>query len=194
MYNNIYSPWRSPYFSSIDNDICVFCNISKQIFNSNSINYDNNCANNEHNINRYSLPKKYRNIEIEKELYVFYNDSLCFGVMNLYPYTPGHFMLIPHSHVDSPSLLSQEIWLHINGIGQRAIAMLEEYGASGINMGINIRQAAGAGIPKHLHLHFVPRFESDTNFITVIGNTRVYGIEFKLIFDKITKLAEKYLY
>ena len=78
-------------------------------------------------------------------------------------------------------------------LSQKAINMLEEYGASGINMGINIRQAAGAGIPKHLHLHFVPRFLGDTNFITAISNARVYGVNFDEIFDKITCLAKKYL-
>ena len=129
----------------------------------------------------------------DKQNHVFYRDSICFGVMNLYPYTPGHFMLIPHKHVDSPTLLSQDEWLHINMLSQKAINMLEEYGASGINMGINIRQAAGAGIPKHLHLHFVPRFLGDTNFITAISNARVYGVNFDEIFDKITCLAKKYL-
>ncbi|RDU73476.1 HIT domain-containing protein [Helicobacter aurati] len=141
----------------------------------------------------YSLEQQVRNMGKEKELHVFYNDSLCYAVMNLYPYTPGHFMLIPHTHVDSPSLLSQETWLHLSKLSQKAIAMLEEYGADGINMGINIKQAAGAGIPKHLHVHFVPRFTGDTNFITAIGNTRVYGVEFARIFDRMVELAKKYL-
>ncbi len=160
-YDNLYSPWRSGYFSH-DLVDCVFCAISSQN-------------------------------DKDKQNHVFYRDSICFGVMNLYPYTPGHFMLIPHKHVDSPTLLSQDEWLHINMLSQKAINMLEEYGASGINMGINIRQAAGAGIPKHLHLHFVPRFLGDTNFITAISNARVYGVNFDEIFDKITCLAKKYL-
>ncbi len=125
--------------------------------------------------------------------HVFYRDSICFGVMNKYPYTPGHFMIIPHRHIDTPTLLSKDEWLHINKLSQLAICMLEEYGANGINMGINIKQAAGAGIPNHLHIHFVPRFEGDTNFITTIGDSRIYGIDFDSIFDKILSLSKKHL-
>lgn len=125
--------------------------------------------------------------------HVFYRDSICFGVMNRYPYTPGHFMLIPHKHIDTPTLLSQDEWLHLHTLSQKAICMLEEYGADGVNMGLNIKQAAGAGIPKHLHLHFVPRFEGDTNFITAITDTRVYGVDFDSIYDKILQLAKKHL-
>lgn len=125
--------------------------------------------------------------------HVFYRDSICFGVMNRYPYTPGHFMIIPYKHVDTPTLLSQDEWIHIHTLSQKAIYILEEYGASGINMGINIKQAAGAGIPNHLHLHFVPRFEGDTNFITAIADIRVYGVNFDYIYDKILKLAKKHL-
>ncbi len=129
----------------------------------------------------------------DEDNHVFYRDSICFGVMNKYPYTPGHFMLIPHRHVDTPTLLPVDEWLHLNKLSQLAIGMLEEYGANGINMGINIKQAAGAGIPKHLHIHFVPRFDSDTNFITTIGNARIYGIDFDSIFDKISSLAQRFL-
>lgn len=130
--------------------------------------------------------------QCDSKHYVFYRDSICFGVMNKYPYMPAHFMLIPHKHVDSPILLPQEEWLHICKLSQNAIALLEEYGVNGVNMGINIKAAAGAGIPKHLHLHFVPRYYNDTNFITTIGETRVYGMDFDKIFDKIALLAKKH--
>ncbi|TLD97177.1 HIT family protein [Helicobacter trogontum] len=163
MLSHIYSPWRSGYFTTDSNDVCVFCEI----------------ANNPHN-------------DVKNR--VFYRDSICFGVMNLYPYIPGHFMLIPHKHIDTPTLLSQEEWQHLHILSQKSIAMLEEYGASGINMGINIKKAAGAGIPEHLHLHFVPRYEGDTNFITTIANSRVYGVDFDSIYDKISCLAKKHLY
>ena len=133
------------------------------------------------------------NAQDDTKNHVFYRDSVCFGVMNRYPYVPGHFMLIPHKHIDTPTLLSQDEWLHLHTLSQKAISMLEEYGAGGINMGLNIKQAAGAGIPKHLHLHFVPRFEGDTNFITSIADTRVYGVDFDSIYDKILQLAKKHL-
>lgn len=187
MYNNLYSPWRSPYFSESGSNECIFCVISQKIFQVGNSSHTTRDSTHRKPIIPHALT------DTDKEYHVFYKDSLCFGIMNLYPYTPGHFMLIPHAHVDSPSDLSQDSWLHLSTLSQKAITMLEEYGADGVNMGINIKKAAGAGIPKHLHLHFVPRFAGDTNFITAIGNTRVYGVEFEKIFDKITQLAKQYL-
>lgn len=125
---------------------------------------------------------------------VFYRDSLCYGVMNKYPYTPGHCMLIPLVHVDSPTLLDDSHWLHLNTLARALCSLLlEGYGAQGVNMGANIRQSAGAGIPDHLHLHFVPRYRGDTNFITAIADSRVYGVDFEQIFTKIKQLGDRFL-
>ncbi|MGP1451085.1 MAG: HIT family protein [Wolinella sp.] len=123
---------------------------------------------------------------------VFYRDELAFAVMNKYPYTPGHFMIIPHMHVDSPVLLPEETWLHLNALVRRGVGLLEEFGAHGVNYGINIKQSAGAGIPAHLHLHLVPRWGGDTNFITSISDSRVYGVDFEEIFQKIKALAVRH--
>ncbi len=128
----------------------------------------------------------------DEKHHLFYRDDVAFAVMNKFPYTPGHFMIIPHVHVDSPTLLSEESWLHLNRLTRAGIALLEEFGAHGVNFGINIRQSAGAGIPKHLHLHLVPRYNSDTNFITTIADSRVYGIDFEEVYQKITLLAQKH--
>ena len=191
MYQNLYSPWRAPYFSSVDDDACVFCEISKKAMQS----FDSKVLDSRPSeVLDYGLPGgDSKGAGAASPSYVFYNDDICFGVMNLYPYTPGHFMLIPHSHVDSPSLLPSESWLHLSALAQKAVCMLEEYGANGINVGLNIKQAAGAGIPAHLHWHFVPRFEGDTNFITTIGAARVYGLAFDEVFNKISFLAKKHL-
>lgn len=131
--------------------------------------------------------------DVTEKHFVFYSDEICYGVMNLYPYTPGHLMLIPHRHIDSPNLLLQEEWIHISSLVPNVCEMLYAFGATGINTGINIKEAGGAGIPQHLHWHFVPRFERDTNFMTSIAQTRVYGREFNEIFAKIKKLANQYL-
>lgn len=122
---------------------------------------------------------------------VFYRDEMCFAVMNLFPYTPGHFMIIPHTHCDSPESLDPKIWQHIHSLSQKAFTILYEYGASGVNMGMNIKRAGGAGIPEHLHLHFVPRFIGDTNFITTIGDTRTYGNDFDCVYRKIKAIAKE---
>lgn len=123
---------------------------------------------------------------------VFWRDEFCFGVMNRYPYTPGHFMLIPHFHTSDPVLLSQKDWIHIHKLAQKGIKLLYEYGAKGINMGMNIKKAGGAGIPEHIHLHLVPRYEGDTNFFTTIAEGRTYGVDFDMIYNKIKTLAQKY--
>ena len=124
---------------------------------------------------------------------VFYRDDFCFCVMNRFPYTPGHFMLIPHAHCDSPELLDSKTWAHIQNLSQKAFGILYEYGASGINMGMNVKKAGGAGIPEHIHIHFVPRYVGDTNFMTSVANARTYGVDFDEVFETISRLANKHL-
>ncbi|CAE09577.1 HIT family protein [Wolinella succinogenes] len=126
----------------------------------------------------------------DEEHKVFYRDDLCLAVMNKFPYTPGHFMIIPHAHVDTPTLLSEESWLHLSRLAQKGVALLEAFGAHGVNYGINIKRSGGAGIPDHLHLHLVPRWSGDTNFITAIGDSRIYGVDFEGIFQSIKKLSK----
>ncbi|PAF43874.1 HIT domain-containing protein [Helicobacter sp. 11S03491-1] len=130
--------------------------------------------------------------ERDEENRVFYRDEICFGVMNRYPYIPGHFMIIPHFHTDSPELLPQEEWLHIHKLSQKSIPLLYEYGASGINIGMNIKQAGGAGIPEHIHLHILPRYIGDTNFFTTVAQARTYGVDFDCVYRKIKELAKKH--
>ncbi|MDU7692767.1 MAG: HIT domain-containing protein [Helicobacter sp.] len=134
-----------------------------------------------------------KNPQNDDKNFVFYRDSRIFGVMNLYPYTPGHILLIPHDHIKSPELLDPSIYTHLFEIAKSAMLMLYDFGADGINMGLNIQKAAGAGIPDHLHLHLLPRFENDANFMLSIFETRVYGHNFEQIFQQIKTLAQKYL-
>lgn len=129
----------------------------------------------------------------DEKNFVFYRDELCYGVMNRYPYTPGHFLLIPYEHIDSPSALSTQSFLHLSNLAHKSIALLEAFGAQGINMGMNIKQVAGAGIPEHLHWHFVPRFSADTNFFTTISECRTYGVDFKAIYQQIKELTAIHL-
>lgn len=134
-----------------------------------------------------------QSIDKDEEQGVFYRDSDCFMVMNRYPYTPGHFMIIPHTHTDSPLGLDDESWMRVSLLCKKSVKVLEEFGAEGVNSGINIKQVAGAGIPNHLHIHMVPRFRGDTNFITSISDTRVYGVDFDSIYRKISSIAKEIL-
>jgi diadenosine tetraphosphate (Ap4A) HIT family hydrolase len=113
--------------------------------------------------------------------------------MNKYPYTPGHFMIIPHIHTDKLEELDSDVWLHMSALAQKSVKLLKEgLNAHGVNIGMNLSQAGGAGIAEHIHMHFVPRWVGDTNFITSIANTRVHSSDFEKIYIKIKSLIPKY--
>jgi len=130
----------------------------------------------------------------EADLHVLYKDEYCFIVMNKYPYTPGHFMIIPHCHTDALEDLDPKVWLHMTALAQKGVKLLKEgFGAQGVNIGMNLGKAGGAGIAEHIHLHLVPRWERDTNFISSIAQTRVYSTDFESVYKKIIGLIPKYL-
>ena len=78
---------------------------------------------------------------------VFYRDESLFCVMNKFPYTPGHFLIVPHFHTHSPEFLEEYLWLNLQKCARKGIGLLKEFGAQGINLGMNLEQAGGAGIP-----------------------------------------------
>lgn len=132
--------------------------------------------------------------ELDEQHHVLYRDALCFIVMNRYPYTPGHFMVIPHHHTDAVEALESEVWLHLSFIVQRCVKMLKEgFGAQGVNLGMNLGKSGGAGIAEHIHYHVIPRWMGDTNFITTIADTRVYGTDFEKIYTHLKGLVPEYL-
>ena len=98
----------------------------------------------------------------------------CFAVLNLYPYNSGHLMLVPYRHVSGYEDLSDEETVELAEFTQHAIRTLRHAsGAQGFNVGMNLGGVAGAGIAAHLHQHVVPRWGGDTNFMPVIGHTKV---------------------
>lgn len=162
MENILYAPWRDEYVTAEKCDGCVFCHISTHVID-------------------------------DESLHVLYRDEHCFIVMNRYPYTPGHFMIIPHHHTDALETLNPQVWLHMSALAQRGVRMLKEsFGAHGVNIGMNLGKAGGAGIAEHIHLHLVPRWERDTNFITAIGENRVYSTDFEKIYKRLKEVAETY--
>ena len=122
--------------------------------------------------------------------YVFYKDEICFFVMNKFPYNPGHFMIIPNKHTPNLEDLSKEEISHIAIMAQKGVKILKKWGATGINVGFNLGFDAGAGIPEHIHMQLVPRFQRDTNFITTISETRVYSADFDKIFEEIKEISK----
>ena len=98
----------------------------------------------------------------------------CFVCLNAYPYSTGHMMILPYAHEASLGKLAAEAAQEMMALAQRATRALEqEYRPDGINLGMNLGQAAGAGVADHLHLHILPRWAGDTNFMTIISQTRV---------------------
>lgn len=97
-----------------------------------------------------------------------------FAVLNAYPYASGHLMVVPTRHVSSLAELTEvegaEMW---SGLNLGVTALETAYAPEGMNVGANLGQAAGAGIPRHLHFHAVPRWLGDTNFMTAVAGTRV---------------------
>ena len=100
--------------------------------------------------------------------------SACYVVLNLYPYNNGHLMVVPYRHTGTLASLTTDELSEVMLLTQRAeIALTEAYQPHGLNVGINLGKPAGAGILDHLHVHLVPRWSGDTNFMTAIGNVRV---------------------
>ena len=105
---------------------------------------------------------------------VVHRGAACFVVLNLYPYNNGHLMVVPDRHVGSLDALTPDERAELMELTRRAeVALTEAYHPHGLNMGINLGKAAGAGVLDHLHVHLVPRWNGDTNYMTVVGQTRV---------------------
>ena len=98
----------------------------------------------------------------------------CYVILNLYPYNNGHLMVVPVRHLAALEALTPDEQLELIQLSRVSeMALNEAYRPQGINVGINLGKAAGAGIENHLHIHLVPRWSGDTNFMTAVGGTRV---------------------
>ena len=109
----------------------------------------------------------------EANLIVHRGES-CFVILNLFPYTNGHLMVAPYEHVAQLQELDDQTMAEIMSLAQRGMNALEKsYSPHGYNVGFNQGRVAGAGVEHHIHMHVVPRWGGDTNFMPVLGDTRV---------------------
>ncbi|MDA1001118.1 MAG: HIT domain-containing protein [bacterium] len=105
---------------------------------------------------------------------VLFRGEVSYVIMNKYPYTNGHLMVVPLRHVQHMDELTPEEGAEMFRLAQKVVAVLrEKLGAHGFNVGFNLGKAAGAGIDEHLHMHIVPRWEGDHNFMPILGEVRV---------------------
>jgi ATP adenylyltransferase len=105
---------------------------------------------------------------------IVYRARLNFVMLNLYPYTSGHLMVVPYEHVDTLEKLAAETAAEMIALLQTVEGHLRRlYKPDGINLGMNIGKAAGAGVAGHVHMHIMPRWVGDTNFMTAVSETRV---------------------
>lgn len=110
----------------------------------------------------------------EREDLILYHGEKVFILMNLYPYNNAHLMIAPYIHVDNTEELDADTYKEIMVLADQSMAILKEtIDAQGFNFGANIGAAAGAGIEEHIHFHIVPRWAGDTNFMPVLGHTKV---------------------
>ncbi len=161
--DSLYAPWRTQYVTSTNKiDGCVFCHIVKTL-------------------------------DDDENLGVLYRDEDFFIVMNRYPYAPGHFMIIPNLHTSNLEDLDEEVFAKMSVFAQKGVKLLKDVlNAHGVNIGMNLGSAGGAGIAEHIHMHLVPRWERDTNFITATADTRVYSTDANEVYKKLKDSCASY--
>jgi ATP adenylyltransferase len=110
----------------------------------------------------------------DAENYILARGKKNFVILNLYPYNPGHIMVAPYRHLSNlQDLTDDELFEHFDMVRKSVSALRNEYNPQGFNIGMNLGNAAGAGIEDHIHTHVIPRWNGDTNFVTVVSDLRV---------------------
>lgn len=129
--------------------------------------------------------------EDEKRL-IIERGKHCFVIMNAYPYNPGHLMVVPYRHTADVTSLTAEEMAEMTALVQKCVRVLTDLmKPHGFNIGMNIGKVAGAGIDQHLHMHIVPRWNGDTNFMPAIGETRVISESLASAYSRIKETWTK---
>ncbi|NLL37160.1 MAG: HIT domain-containing protein [Fretibacterium sp.] len=141
---HLFATWRMAYISAPKHEGCIFCD----------------------------FPAEHR----DEERYILARGEECFLILNVYPYNPGHLMVVPYRHTNLYESLTDAEHRDMTRLSSCAVEMLKSNmapGPDGFNVGMNLGRAAGAGVDGHLHLHIVPRWNGDNNFMPVLADTRV---------------------
>ena len=126
------------------------------------------------------------NPENDESNFVVHRARHAFVVLNLYPYITGHMLVVPYLHTSEFDSMAKEITDEMMDLIKRSQAVLREvYAPAGFNVGINLGAAAGAGITDHVHIHVLPRWSGDTNFMTTVAESRVIPEDLKTTYSKL---------
>ena len=124
--------------------------------------------------------------ETDEKARIVYRGVQCYVILNTFPYTSGHAMIVPYAHLDELNKLPPDAALEMMTLTQRMEVVLRDlYHPDGINLGMNLGKAAGAGVAGHVHMHILPRWIADANFVSVIGETRVLPEALEVTWERI---------
>jgi len=124
----------------------------------------------------------------DRKAWIVYRGRYCYVSLNAFPYTSGHVLIIPYEHLDELQKLSRDSAQEMMNLSQRTETILRSlYHPDGINLGMNIGSAAGAGVAGHIHMHVLPRWIADGNFMTVVGETRVLPESLDVTWERMSK-------
>jgi ATP adenylyltransferase len=130
------------------------------------------------------LPAEHR----DRENYIVYRGRFNFVILNRFPYTSGHLMVVPYEHAPSLEAVAEDTLLEMILLARQAETHLRaNYQPDGLNIGINVGKAAGAGVAGHIHMHVLPRWVADANFMTTVGETRVLPEDLAMTYEKLSR-------
>ncbi len=160
----LWSPWRMSYIGGGGGgDGCIFCTIPEQ------------------------------GSEHDRENLLLLRGEHAFVILNRYPYNSGHLMIVPYRHLRDVTLLTPAESAEIMALLQRMVSALTAvYRPEGFNTGMNLGSVAGAGIADHLHMHIVPRWAGDTNFMPVVGQTKVLPEALEQTWERLTAALREF--
>jgi ATP adenylyltransferase len=128
----------------------------------------------------------------DRDSLVCHRGEKFFVMLNKFPYSSGHLMVAPRAHVPSPEKMAAGELLEMWELAQRSLHILREnFRPEGFNIGMNIGKAAGAGVQDHFHLHIVPRWQGDANFMATIGETKVLSYDLETVFTAVRSAFAK---
>ncbi len=161
----LWAPWRMSYLrgESEATDGCPFCRALKEV-------------------------------DSDESNLVLHRGARVMAMLNKYPYSNGHMLLVPAEHVPSLEDLPTEVMSELAALSQTALrALRSAYSPEGFNVGVNISAAGGAGVPEHVHMHVLPRWAGDTNFMTTVAETRIVPEELAVTHRRLRYLMTELL-